>query len=121
MSTHPDTMSDNANIEDATSDPKAPGDPSGGAGLGATPCSAYYEPECWWMKKDTLYAVAAALRDGLENTQELLINHDASLGRTTRSNRTTAERLESEIAKMELAIESLKTPDGILGQNERAE
>ncbi len=33
-------MSENANIEDATSDPTAPGDPSGGSGLGAPPCSA---------------------------------------------------------------------------------
>lgn len=40
MSTHPDTMSENANIEDAKSDPKAQGEPSGGSGLGATPCSA---------------------------------------------------------------------------------
>lgn len=34
MSAHPDTMSENANIEDVTSDPKAQGDPSGGSGLG---------------------------------------------------------------------------------------
>ena len=86
-------------------------------GASASACHAHYAPECWWMKKDTLYAVAAALRDGLENTQELLINHDSALGRTTRSNRTTAERLESEIAKMELAIEGLRAPDGIPEHN----
>ena len=44
MSTHPDTMSEHANIEDATSDPIAPGDPSGGSGLGATPCSLSEDP-----------------------------------------------------------------------------
>jgi len=37
MSTHPDTIS--KSIEDAISDPKAQGNPSGGSGLGATPCS----------------------------------------------------------------------------------
>ena len=33
MSTHPDTMSENAHIEDATSDPKAPGRPQRGSGV----------------------------------------------------------------------------------------
>lgn len=72
----------------------------------------HYQPECWAMKKDTICAARAALEAGLENTQELLIEHDASLGRTTRKNRFTAERLESEIHDIRRAISSLSGPDG---------
>jgi len=40
MSTHPDTMSEHAEIETGSNAVlKAPGDPSGGSGLGAPPCS----------------------------------------------------------------------------------
>jgi hypothetical protein len=66
-----------------------------------------YQPECWTMKKDTIYAARTALEAGLENTQELLADHDVKLGRTTRSNRYTAERLEGEIRDMKAAIEKL--------------
>jgi hypothetical protein len=39
MSTHPDTMSEHAEIETGSNAVlKAPGDPSGESGLGATPC-----------------------------------------------------------------------------------
>jgi len=78
-----------------------------------TICSAFeYQPECWAMKKDTIYSARHALEAGLENTQELLVDHDVMLGRTTRSNRYTAERLEGEIREMKCAIEALKKPDG---------
>jgi len=49
-----------------------------------------------------------ALHIGLENTQELLANHDIQLGRTTRSNRATAERLEGEIRQIQEAIELIE-------------
>lgn len=58
---------------------------------------------------DTINAVCNALQAGIENTQELLADHDVRLGRTTRSNRMTAERLEDEIAEMKTALENLKT------------
>jgi hypothetical protein len=79
----------------------------------ATPCYPLeYQPECWAMKKDTIYAARTALEAGLENTQELLADHDMKLGRTTRSNRYTAGRLEGEIRETEAAIEKLKKPYG---------
>lgn len=71
-----------------------------------------YQPECWLMQKDSIYAARTALQAGLENTQELLADHDARLGRTTRGNRCTAERLEAEIREMQAALEKLKQPDG---------
>lgn len=67
-----------------------------------------YQPEYRTMKKDTLYAALHALQTGLENTQELLEDRDSRLGRSTRSNRTTAERLESEIETIQSAIENLR-------------
>lgn len=53
-----------------------------------------YQPEIWAMTKDSIYSAIDALMLGIENTQELLIKHDIELGRTTRSNKLTAERLE---------------------------
>ena len=68
--------------------------------------------ECWMMKLSTIKSVRAALTAGMENTQELLINHDIALGRTTRGNRYTAERLEFEIRDMKACLELLEKPDG---------
>jgi hypothetical protein len=70
-----------------------------------------YQPECWLVQKDTIYAAYDALKTGLENTQELLCLHDQNLGRTTKSNRMTAEQLEFEIENMKTIIEKLKQPD----------
>lgn len=72
-----------------------------------------YEAESWSMKKDTIYEARIALETGLENTEELLIKHDIELGRTTRSNRSTAEILEKEILSIKSVIEKLKKPDGV--------
>jgi D-serine deaminase-like pyridoxal phosphate-dependent protein len=71
-----------------------------------------YLPESWSMRKDSIYAAQEAIRAGIENTQELLIEHDASLGRTTRKNRCIAERLEAEIRQMQAALNGLQTPNG---------
>ena len=71
-----------------------------------------YQPEVWAMTKDSVYDAQEALQIGLENTRELLAEHDFRLGRTTRSNRTTAERLEEEIAKIESAMEGISNPNG---------
>ncbi len=88
------------------------------AGCGAVHCwPLEYQPETWAMLKDTIYAARTALEAGLENTQELLIRHDIELGRTTRGNRYTAERLESEIRSMQSALENLRQPDGSFPAN----
>ena len=76
-----------------------------------------YPLECWSMKSDTICAVRTALEAGIENTQELLIDHDQRLGRTTRSNRHTAEMLEGDIREMKSAFEKLKEPDGIFQES----
>ena len=84
-------------------------------GLDETPCSLSfggYLPESWSMLKDSVYAAQEAIRAGIENTQELLADHDVRLGRTTRGNRYTAERLEGEIRQMKAALDGLQKPNG---------
>lgn len=44
------------------------------------------------------------LIDAKENSYELLNDHDAKLGRTTRKNQRTAEMYEKEIKELEIAI-----------------
>lgn len=72
----------------------------------------HYQRESWWMLKDTIYAARTALQAGLENTQELLAKHHVELGRTTRGNRYTAERLEAEISQMKSVLADLEKPNG---------
>ena len=45
-----------------------------------------------------------ALQLGIDNTRELLANHDGALGRTHRHNRLTAEAMESDILRMSAAL-----------------
>lgn len=67
------------------------------------------------MSAETYYTIAHSrliewkelLEIGLENTQGALIEHNTSLGRTTRKNREWAETLESDIEKMKTAIQQL--------------
>jgi len=69
-----------------------------------------YKPEVWAMRKDTIYEARDALACGIENTEELLIMHDRDLGRSTKSNRLNAERLEQEIQKMKISFAKLGEP-----------
>lgn len=64
------------------------------------------------MTKDSIYAARAAIEAGIENTQELLADHDTRLGRTTRSNRYTALRMEEEIWQMQQALKGIEQPNG---------
>jgi len=64
------------------------------------------------MLKDSIYAAREAIKIGIENTQELLADFDERLGRTTRSNMFTAERMEREIESMRQAITDLQIPNG---------
>ena len=77
-----------------------------------SPLFTGYQPESWSMLKDSIYAARTALSAGIENTQELLAYHDVNLGRTTRSNCYTAERLEGEIRQMQAALDGLQKPNG---------
>ena len=52
--------------------------------------------------------IVDSLEAGIENTRELLVDHDERLGRTTAKNRFTAERMEKEISKMEKSLGYLK-------------
>jgi len=72
------------------------------------------EPEKWWMTKDSIYAAIDALRIGIENSQELLADHDQKYGREHRSNRITAEQMEREIEQMQNALNGIKEPNGNL-------
>lgn len=60
------------------------------------------------VKKDAIYSIITVLQIGLQNTEELLSMHDASLGRTTPKNKSTAEQLEKEIDSIKEQIKELK-------------
>ena len=69
-----------------------------------------YQPECWTIGKDRIYAAIEALRNGIEYSEELLAKKDWELGREHKSNRETAERIERDITAMRMALTELKTP-----------
>lgn len=68
--------------------------------------------ESWVMKRSTIEGAREAIERGIENTQELLADFDLRFGRTIRSSKCTAERLESEISQMKGAHLRLEKPDG---------
>lgn len=67
-----------------------------------------YQPEMWTVAKDVIYAAIPAVEAGLEYTQELLAQHEVSLGRTTRKNKLTAEAMERDIEQMRRALDALR-------------
>ena len=67
-----------------------------------------YIPEEITILKDYVYFAVDALKIGIENTEELLSDHEERYGRTTRKNRLTAERLEKEISDMKSALGNLR-------------
>lgn len=69
-----------------------------------------YIPEEITILKDHVYFAIPALEVGLENTRELLVDHDERYGRSTRKNRLIAERLENEVSQIEDALNNLKDP-----------
>ena len=73
--------------------------------------NTYYQPEIWAMSKDRIYAAQEALRIGIENSEELLADFDARLGREHRSNRIAAERMEQEIELMKKALADIQSPN----------
>lgn len=70
---------------------------------------SYYIPEIWNVPKDVIYAAIPAIESGLNYARESLSEHDASLGRTTRKNRATAELMEKDIRSMEEALKQLRS------------
>lgn len=56
-----------------------------------------YQPETISIPILELQNIIDALECGLEHTQTVLAEHDASLGRTTRKNKNWAEQLEKDI------------------------
>ncbi len=67
-----------------------------------------YGPEMWTVRKDDIYAAISALDSGLHFARELLLDHDARLGRTTSKNKWWAEEIEMGIRAMEKALAGLK-------------
>lgn len=68
-----------------------------------------YQPEIWSIKKDLIIKTIAALELGLENTQEVLIDHDTRLGRDWAKNKVWAEILEGQIKDIQDCIKELKS------------
>jgi len=69
---------------------------------------AEHEQEYSTVKKDAIHSIITVLQIGLQNTEELLSMHDASLGRTTPKNKSAAEQLEKEIDSIKEQIKELK-------------
>lgn len=69
---------------------------------------SYFQPEKWAVDKNTLRNIIDALQAGLEHTRSTLAEHDSSLGRTTRKNKSWAETIESDIRAIEKSIKDLK-------------
>ncbi len=67
-----------------------------------------YQPETIAIPTLELQNIIDALEAGLEHTQTVLAEHDASLGRTTRQNKSWAETLEKDIALLRTRITLLK-------------
>lgn len=67
-----------------------------------------YQPETIAIPTLELQNIVDALEAGLEHTQTVLAEHDASLGRTTRKNQSWAEHLEKDIEFLEARISMLK-------------
>jgi len=67
-----------------------------------------FQPEKWPVDKNLLRSCLDAIESGLEHTNYVLIEHDSSLGRTTRKNKSWAETLENDIRLMKTCIERLK-------------
>lgn len=67
-----------------------------------------YQPETIAIPILELQNIVDALEAGLEHTQTVLAEHDASLGRTTRKNKSWAETLEKDIEFLKARIKLLK-------------
>lgn len=67
-----------------------------------------YQPETIAIPTQELRKIVDALEAGLEHTQTVLSEHDASLGRTTRKNKNWAESLEKDIEFSKNLIKMLK-------------
>lgn len=65
------------------------------------------KPDLWKIDKFIVYNLIDSLEAGLENTQDLLIEHDSNLGRTTTKNKSWAETLEKQIRGMEDCLKKL--------------
>jgi hypothetical protein len=58
--------------------------------------------------KDDLYSAIECIENGIENTIEVLNDHDNRFGRTTKSNLRKAELYEIEIRNMRDILKTLK-------------
>lgn len=67
-----------------------------------------YQPETIAIPTLELQNIIDALQAGLEHTQTVLAEHDASLGCTTRKNQSWAETLEKDIEFLKARIKLLK-------------
>jgi hypothetical protein len=67
-----------------------------------------YEPATIQVDEYFLLDCKESLEIGLEFTQEALVEHDASLGRTTFKNKSWAETMEKSMEKTKSCIERIQ-------------
>lgn len=76
--------------------------------LGPQKDMSSYQPETIAIPTLEVQNIVNALEAGLEHSQTVLAEHDASLGRTTRKNQSWAETLEKDITLLRTRITFLK-------------
>jgi len=67
-----------------------------------------YQPTIIEVDESFLLDCKESLEAGLEFTQDSLIEHDASLGRTTFKNKSWAETMEESISKTKSCIKRIE-------------
>lgn len=72
------------------------------------PLPQTYQPETIAIPTLEAENIVDALEAGLEHTQTVLVEHDVSLGRTTRKNQSWAEQLEKDIEFLKERVKLLK-------------
>lgn len=60
------------------------------------------------IERGTLQCVCSSLQAGREHAKSLLVDHDSSLGRTTRKNQYWAEVLEKDIKNFDVLLKILE-------------
>lgn len=67
-----------------------------------------FKPEYWTVDKVIIRNALDCLETGLEYARQCLSEHDVSLGRTNKKNKSWAETIESDIRLIEKSIKDLK-------------
>ena len=81
--------------------------PESGSASGAATCSVPYEPVRIAIDETLLLDTLDVLKDSLTYIEEERVNHEATLGRTTRKNQAYAAVIENDMRRAKRSIAEL--------------